>query len=362
MIQHNRFDSDAKANMIAKGKKCIFALINKVVNHNLNFHTAMHIFDHAAAPIILYGSEIWNMPDLTSKKLSKFNDYQRIEEGFRDCAIERLQLQYLKSVLGVGKSTVTEAVYGETGRYPLYIKCFKQMINFWIHVKGANEKSLVFLAGQDNFKLANENKTCWGLGLKRILDYFGQSRAWECGLPVTCTDKSYPFYFERAVRTNYDVFWQHKINKGLHEGGKLALYAKFKSNNSEEKYLSLPFWQRKYISKLRMSNHKLFIETGRYGKERLDRDMRICKYCTLGVPEDEQHFLLDCPYYRLERYDFLRIIARFINIDTLSKEEITTEILKCQNNELASAVGKFARLACDRNDKVVGWVEHPRLG
>ena len=68
IIQYNRFNSEAKDNMLAKGRKCVYSLIHKVVNHNLDFKTAMHVFDHAAVPIILYGSELWNMPDISSKR------------------------------------------------------------------------------------------------------------------------------------------------------------------------------------------------------------------------------------------------------------------------------------------------------
>ena len=70
VIQYNRFNSEAKDNMLAKGRKCVYSLIHKVINHNLDFKTAMHIFDHAAAPIILYGSELWNMPDISSKNMA----------------------------------------------------------------------------------------------------------------------------------------------------------------------------------------------------------------------------------------------------------------------------------------------------
>ena len=43
--------------------------------------------------------------------------------------------------------------------------------------------------------------------------------------------------------------------------------------------------QRRYLTKLRISNHKLQIEYGRYQK--LPREERICKSCDIGIVEDE---------------------------------------------------------------------------
>ena len=52
--------------------------------------------------------------------------------------------------------------------------------------------------------------------------------------------------------------------------------------------------------KLRLSNHKLNIETGRYDK--ILRCHRICPVCGLNI-EDEIHFLFNCPKYLSIRDD-----------------------------------------------------------
>ena len=62
-------------------------------------------------------------------------------------------------------------------------------------------------------------------------------------------------------------------------------------------YLSKPILlsMRIIISKLRLSSHKLGIETGRYIDSR--REDRPCHNCNLGKIEDEYHFILQCPLY-----------------------------------------------------------------
>jgi hypothetical protein len=52
---------------------------------------------------------------------------------------------------------------------------------------------------------------------------------------------------------------------------------------------------RNIIAKLRLSSHKLFIETGRH--QNIVRDQRKCVLCNLNDIEDEYHFVLTCPYY-----------------------------------------------------------------
>ena len=55
---------------------------------------------------------------------------------------------------------------------------------------------------------------------------------------------------------------------------------------------------RKSFAKLRLSAHKLHIETGRYCKERLPPDKRTCSICNNGDIEDEYHFIMVCLKYK----------------------------------------------------------------
>ena len=61
---------------------------------------------------------------------------------------------------------------------------------------------------------------------------------------------------------------------------------------------------RKLISKLKLSSHKLFIETGRYIG--VNRDDRICHKCNTGIIEDEFHFIIHCPFYANVRRQYLK--------------------------------------------------------
>ena len=81
---------------------------------------------------------------------------------------------------------------------------------------------------------------------------------------------------------------------------KACFYKIFKHNFGFEKYLDiLPFKQRVLLTKFRVSNHNLPVETGRW--EGLSRDQRKCPTCPNIVLGDEFHYLFECPSFNRER-------------------------------------------------------------
>ena len=48
------------------------------------------------------------------------------------------------------------------------------------------------------------------------------------------------------------------------------------------------------LTKLRLSDHVLGIETGRHVKQKTESKDRIRKPCDTGQAEDEIHFAMDC--------------------------------------------------------------------
>ena len=93
------------------------------------------------------------------------------------------------------------------------------------------------------------------------------------------------------------------------------------------------------ISKLRLSSHKLRIETGRYDK--LEVEKRLCENCK--QVDDEFHFIIDCSLYNNERQILFNNISKidrsFKNAN--SNDKFCT-ILKAKQN-ICENVGIFAR-------------------
>ncbi len=131
------------------------------------------------------------------------------------------------------------------------------------------------------------------------------------------------------------------LKEQYEQNKKLCTYAQFKTVFKFERYLDEidDFKRRQCLSKLRMSAHNLEIEAGKYGKNKIPRNERYCKYCiSLGtkVLGDEIHFLMICPLFEKERHDLLNKIQEIyptLNLSTYNKFVwlLSQEDAKCLN-------------------------------
>jgi hypothetical protein len=92
----------------------------------------------------------------------------------------------------------------------------------------------------------------------------------------------------------YDQALQGIVEK-LYSSSKCNIYKYFIDSFHLQYYLKkpIPKLNQKYISKYRLSLHKLSIETGRFcntGKKE-----RLCTHCKTDI-EDEYNFVLACHY------------------------------------------------------------------
>ena len=79
-------------------------------------------------------------------------------------------------------------------------------------------------------------------------------------------------------------------------------------------------YYRVIISRWRLSNHRLNIETGRYTRPITERKNRVCTLC--DVVEDEQHVVYDCPRYEEIRDNYQHLV-RDSDISTFLNPEYT---------------------------------------
>ena len=116
------------------------------------------------------------------------------------------------------------------------------------------------------------------------------------------------FVYKKIFQTLSDQFHQNALQSINNDSSKLRTYALFKTKIGFEGYLSgiKEFKIRTQVSKLRLSDHSLLIETGRHKK--LPKEMRVCPFCP-KVVENEFHFLLICPAYTIMRDRILNILG-----------------------------------------------------
>ena len=93
--------------------------------------------------------------------------------------------------------------------------------------------------------------------------------------------------------------------------------------------------------KIRKSNHKLMIETGRYNQT--PHNDRFCPICNSGIIEDEFHFLFHCPEYSIPREKFYNQIQQ--NFATYT--ELIIKLMNSQNFSVNLHLLKFVLLCND---------------
>ena len=111
LINYNGKFNDTQTQLSLQGSKVMFSLKSKTNEMYLSAETMLSLFDTYVGSVPNYGCEIW---------------------GFHNSKdVEKVQLQYLKTFLGVKKPLNSAAVYCETGRFQLKVVILFKILKFW---------------------------------------------------------------------------------------------------------------------------------------------------------------------------------------------------------------------------------------
>ena len=116
-----------------------------------------YIFDHTVKPVILYASEILGIFD--TRKCNKYSSENIFEQLFSSVPIEKINLRRLsmcRYLLKVNRKTCKLSLYGELGRFPLYIDIIMSMVKYWIRLYDEKPKdTLLFKALSENITMCH---------------------------------------------------------------------------------------------------------------------------------------------------------------------------------------------------------------
>ena len=225
----------------------------------------------------MYGSEIWGF--------YKSND------------IEKVHIRFLKQLLGVHKQTSNIAVYGELGRFPLYVTRNVRILKYWFKILNSPDSLLykVYLQ-QVEFLNVDANFNCWATSVRNLLNELGFTYLWD----LQCVSK---LQLNMVIQTVYDQFCQNWYSE-LALSSKLDILKTLNKCFNFEKYLSCLNIEKHRIAltRFRCSAHKLMIEEGRY--RNIDR-IFVSTVTRTSLKTSTIFFLyalriekLDYPYYQ----------------------------------------------------------------
>lgn len=162
------------------------------------------------------------------------------------------------------------------------------------------ENKIVYVTYRHLFEQfsTGSHKNPWILCIKNILDSCGFSNVWNEQTFINI--KWLKAIVDQRLKDQYIQKWQ----SNMRDSSKGLFYSIFKTEFGFEKYLALlPKKFRTILIKLRTTNHRLPVETGRwFGIPKNDRQ---CNLCNNGQIADEYHYTLECKYFSECRKKYL---------------------------------------------------------
>ena len=104
--------------------------------------------------------------------------------GNHECKnIEKIHCKFLRKVLCVKTNTNLDGVFGELGRFPMYMRRNILMITYWLKIISSNDSSIIKLTYNMLLNDANDNNNYtnlnWAYHIIHILNEIGMSTVWD---------------------------------------------------------------------------------------------------------------------------------------------------------------------------------------
>jgi hypothetical protein len=337
-----------------KGLKAYFKLL-KLLQPLPSAKTALHLFDHLIKPIILYGCEIWGPCKInTPIEAREYDHWKMIRTKFplehnmanTNNLYEKLHLKMCRSILGVNKKNSNVGIYGELGRYPLYVDIVKQCQRYIHHLDNNTQNTLLqkvynSYTESNNSSQNSPNITNFSNTVSKLCDDDA-----NITMGVGTKTKATTLKLQQRYREYWGLHVKTTESRSGIGSNKLRTYSLFKNTFQREPYINLSCTRhfRSNLAKFRLSAHKLKIETGRYNSKNsyVPPSQRICCNCDMGRVEDEEHFLTECPKYNVEReYLFNEANQDCANFSKLSNHNKFIWIMSNESEKLLKALGIF---------------------
>ncbi len=236
---------------------------------------------------------------------------------------EALHTEVCKMIRKLQRKTPNNACRAELGRFPLIINMHKRSLKFWMHLKSSPTESLHFKALQTQ-ELNPEKSPLSQL----VLRLTNRTNSTNTNQSQTSTASHLNIKINQIIKQSKNTYLEH-WDQETQTQSKLQFYRTLKSHYELEDYLQSvrDTKQRRILTKYRLSEHRLAIETGRHRKSWLPGEQRVCVHCETGEIETETHFLLHCHKYLSIRNIYVNKLTNFRNSFTAISESEQIKIL-----------------------------------
>lgn len=247
---------------------------------NLNSKLFFQLFDAQVKPMLLYASEVWGL--------------------LKPNIIEKVHMFACKRLLSVSDKTSNNMVYGETGRYPLFIDASVATIRYWLRLISMPDNRIPKQTMQMLLNKLNANDfrrgNNWVENVKDCLESHGFGNVWaNRGIE---NEAAFLRNLKQKMIDKFKADWFAT----LCGSDRFSIYRLFKFDFGLEPYLNNVTVKRfrDALIRFRLGINDLGINK-RFQGANVCRD---CPFCP-KVLEDECHFLFECVMYTDLRQKFL---------------------------------------------------------
>ena len=254
----------------------------------------LRLFGVMVDTVLSYGAEVWGVQLATKAACSS--------AGNAGSAAEKLQLSYLRHLLGVRQGTPNAVVLAETGEAPLWQRWLRRAAKFWNKLLAEEEGSLVHMALQASIRLAGSGaappaRQSWAAQLAAGMTALQLPLALEQPAPVNLEElmeaaqkRQLAQFHQAATRAGATKLQQYEVNVwgGFLTYGALSQRPKYLDEVRQRQH-------RGALAQIRTGSHWGAEETGRWARQ--PRELRLCLRCDMGAIEDAPHMCLHCPFY-----------------------------------------------------------------
>lgn len=308
LISEDGTFTQAADELKAKASKALYKLKQITAKCSFPVKLQLKLFDSLVKPILLYNSEIWGLHTKylnSDKEPDYWLDLKRLDPS----PFELFHHKFCKNILRLPLQTTNMMCKAELGRFPIIFDILLTSVKYQHRLHTTKNSTL--RDAYEYYIHAPSTIHNWKSNLQKF------TTAANIAIPSTTQSlsKAQLKHFITPIKTDlenqYKQYFFSYINKS-DSSGKFTLYQKVYNDYKLQTYLSLAHAKHKQtISKLRTSTHKLQIEIGRHQK--INREDRVCQYCTMNVTEDEAHFLLYCPSLTDQRKILFDSLAMTVN-------------------------------------------------
>ena len=294
-----------------------------------NVENSMHLYNYMVKPILTYCSDFWGC-------LQPKNN-----------PVEKVHTMFCKHLLGVRKQTNTDGVLQEMGMIPLQLYAAKSVVKNWERIQQKKANNILVASN----KFSSKENLPWAFNIKTIFSLNGMERQYTQKINETqerkygpISNKLYKVLLEKFHYTSFE---------NIKTRSKMKTLNMLKKTPGRESYLKdvTNIKHRNALSKLRLSAHRLEIETGRYKKKqskKIPAEERFCAFCHFHgqeTVEDEIHFLINCPMLKELRESSLPS-------DVLQNKDLNAEqkFVELMTNSDVKLVSKFVYQAFNERE------------